>query len=120
MKVNQFDTQRGKIKWSVASHRWLTHTVQMYATVILGVCVCICVCLRACVRVCVCTYQSIPGKHLPSSAFLGCDESSIQPGRPVIHSFTSHRWPAIVRWPASSAAHRHTNTCTSASKCTRA
>lgn len=58
MKVNQFDTQRGKIKWSVASHRWLTHTVQMYATVILGVCVCICVCLRACVRVCVCVHIS--------------------------------------------------------------
>lgn len=57
MKVNQFDTQRGKIKWSVASHRWLTHTVQMYATVILGVCVCICV--FACLCACVCVYISV-------------------------------------------------------------
>ena len=96
----------------MTSHLWLRHTVQMYvqmyATVILGVCV------FASVRVCVCTYQSIPGKHLPSSAFLGCDESSIQLGRPVIHSFTSHRWPAIVRWPASSAAtqtHKYVHVC---------
>lgn len=79
----------------------------MDATVTLSVCVC--------VRVCI----TIPGKHLPSSAFLGCDESGIQLGQPVIHSFTSHRWPSIVHRPANCVAHTqvHINTSTSASKC---
>lgn len=78
-----------------------SYTDVLYATVTMSVCTY----LR------VCTYQSIPGKHLPSSAFLGCDESSIQQGQPVIHSFTSHTWPAIVHQTASPAAHTHRHKC---------
>lgn len=51
--------------------------------------------------ICLLSYWWIPGKYLLPSAFLGCDESSIRPGQPVIHSFTSHRWRAIVLTPAT-------------------
>lgn len=84
-------------KWDLmALHRWLFFQL-------LG-------CTRVHVRAHMRVYQSIRGKHLPSSAFLGCDESSIHPGQPVIHSFISHRWRSIVYQQANSVAHKYTIT----------
>lgn len=60
------------------------------------------------VEVCA-SYRRVPGKHLLPSAFLGCDESSIQPGRLVIRSFTSRRWPAIVQQTVGSGSHTNTH-----------
>lgn len=75
------------------------------------------------VYVCVRSYQWIPGKHLPPSAFLGCDESGIQQWQPVIHSL--HFSQMASHCPLTSQSritHTHTSTSThkfgtSKSKC---
>lgn len=88
----------------LALHWWFRYTGGRCNTITFSVFVSVCTHVLECKYI----YQLIWGKHLPSSAFLWWDESSIHPGQPVIHSFISHRWTSIVYQQANSVAHTNT------------